>query len=682
VTVRRLLTREVATDLLHVFVLFGFAVTQPLLGLLSRIDAFDLFLRATPATVLLLLLILSVVLPGLAVGLELLVGLWSERLRRNVHALLFTTLVGLFALSPLRRLTELHPLVSLSLVGAAAVAACLVYLRVPAARLFVTFLAPSILVFPVLFLSSRYVWKVAFLRGAEPEVAVGIRSPTPVVLVVFDELPITSLMDERRRIDPALYPNFAALAEHATWYRDVTAVSDYTMYAVPAILSGTYPSKRSVPTFADYPRNLFTLLGGSHELHVYETQTFLCPESVCRGAVQRLKGTRQLAQLKPLASLYLDVLLPGGARGRVEKLVRPLRALRTVDSPEARVQAFEEFVGSIVATARPGLYFVHVNLPHFPWVFLPSGKRYPDAEWGAGWKSGMEWPPNDDLVLRGYQRHLLQVGFVDRLLGHLLERLRSAGLYDRALIVVTADHGVSFRPGDLMRDLTETNYPDVLPVPLLIKAPYQHVALVSDRHVETVDVLPTIAGTLEVSLPWSVDGKSAVGPAAAERASKPLLGWISYDTTRVADAVARKFRLFDHGSGPERLWRIGPDPELIDRRASEIGFTTGSTVSIEILDQQRFEDVQPDAAVIPALVSGRVRLAPKQAGAVDVAVATNGVLRAVARVTSDKHREGRFSVLVPERGLQPGRNEVEAFIVESGTGGVRLARARHAESVP
>jgi hypothetical protein len=590
-----------------------------------------------------------------------------------VHAVLVATLFGLFSLPLLRRL-DLHPLITQSLAVAAGVAACLLYLRVQAARLFVTFLAPSIVVFPVLFLSSSYVHKVTFLGGAEPEVAVGIHSDIPVVLVVFDELPVTSLMDERRQIDSVLYPNFAALARRATWYRNATAADDYTMYAVPAILSGTYPSKKSVPTFVDYPRNLFTLLGRSHELHVYDSYTFLCPESLCRSARRRLKGARQFAQLKPLASLYLDILLPGGVRGRLEKLLPPIRALRSVDSPEERVQVFEEFVGSVKAGARPGLYFVHVNLPHFPWVFLPSGKRYPDAPWGAGWKSGMQWPPDEDLVLRGYQRHLLQVGFVDRLLGQLLERLRSTGLYDRALIVVTADHGVSFRPGDSMRDLTETNYPDVLPVPLLIKAPYQDVPAVSDPRVETVDVLPTIAEMLGVSLPWRVDGRSAAGSGATQRASKPVLG-IRYDTTQVADALARKFRLFDHGSGPERLWRIGPAPELIGRPAGEFGLTTGSTVGIEILDRERFEDVHPDAAVVPALVTGRVRFAPKQTRTVDIAVAINGVLQAVARVTSDKDGEGRFSVLVPERALQSGRNEIEAFVVERGAAGVRLARA-------
>ena len=56
------------------------------------------------------------------------------------------------------------------------------------------------------------------------------------------------------------------------------------------------------------------------------------------------------------------------------------------------------------------------------------------------------------LIQQKYQRHLLQVEFTDRLLGRALDELHATGLYDRSLIVVTADHGESFgRPGQRPR---------------------------------------------------------------------------------------------------------------------------------------------------------------------------------------------------------------------------------------
>ena len=64
-----------------------------------------------------------------------------------------------------------------------------------------------------------------------------------------------------------------------------------------------------------------------------------------------------------------------------------------------------------------------------------------------------EWP-----VLQEYRRHLTQVRYVDTLLGRLLDRLKAQGLYDRSLVVVTGDHGVSFRPGVPSRDSTTRPY--------------------------------------------------------------------------------------------------------------------------------------------------------------------------------------------------------------------------------
>ena len=62
-------------------------------------------------------------------------------------------------------------------------------------------------------------------------------------------------------------------------------------------------------------------------------------------------------------------------------------------------------------------------------------------------------------------RHLLQVGFVDRQVGLLLDRLQRTGLLDQALIVVTADHGYAFQVGVKDRRLvTESNVDEVAPV--------------------------------------------------------------------------------------------------------------------------------------------------------------------------------------------------------------------------
>ena len=90
---------------------------------------------------------------------------------------------------------------------------------------------------------------------------------------------------------------------------------------------------------------------------------------------------------------------------------------------------------------------------------------------------------------------------------------------------------------------TEANFQDILSVPLIIKAPYQKKGQVSDRYVETIDIVPTIADILEVRVPWPTDGMSAMGtenrshseksPSGGERATPPFTNFTLFHPTTV-----------------------------------------------------------------------------------------------------------------------------------------------------
>ena len=88
-----------------------------------------------------------------------------------------------------------------------------------------------------------------------------------------------------------------------------------------------------------------------------------------------------------------------------------------------------------------------------------------------------------------------------------MARLRSSDRYERSLIVVAADHGVSFRPGAPYRDADDANLPQIASIPLMIKAPGQQRGRIDDANVKTTDVLPTVASELGVSR----HGKSTAG---------------------------------------------------------------------------------------------------------------------------------------------------------------------------
>ena len=176
-----------------------------------------------------------------------------------------------------------------------------------------------------------------------------------------------------------------------------------------------------------------------------------------------------------------------------------------------RPARFERFVSSIDRATRPTLYFKHTLLPHVPWEYLPSGRRYlkHPRDVIPGLTDKPSWN-NAYLQAQAYQRHLLQAAFVDNLLGTLLRRLDREHLYNRALIVLTADNGESFLRTSNPHEVNPGNIEDIANTPFFMKLPGQHRAKIVDGHVRAIDILPTLADAIGIRLPWRVAGRSVL----------------------------------------------------------------------------------------------------------------------------------------------------------------------------
>ena len=108
--------------------------------------------------------------------------------------------------------------------------------------------------------------------------------------------------------------------------------------------------------------------------------------------------------------------------------------------------------------------------------------------------------------------------------------------------------------------------------------PYQRVSGVSDRNVETVDILPTLADVLGVQLPWLVDGQSATKSDGPERQDKTIffggarkqLKTLSSEQTeqlQYEEIIHRKLRLF--GKTGLQAFSLGAYRGLVGRPISE-----------------------------------------------------------------------------------------------------------------
>lgn len=626
--------------------LSGFALAQPLFDLLGKNAAFFVAHGSTALDVVVFALLVTLVPPAVILGLELAASLADPRARMAVHLAAVASLAALFALQVVKRAANGPSIALLVAAAAVGVLAALAYRRFAPARTLLTVLAPAPLIFLALFLFASPVAKITLPAEDEAHAAT-VRAGAPVVMIVFDEFPLLSLLNGEGEIDARRYPSFAALARDSTWFRRTLSVSGDTTKAVPALLTGKKPDPDRLPFFADHRQNLFTLLGGNYRLNVVEPVTRLCPAELCPEKDEAGFVSRQRRLLSDVGVVYGHVLLPRDLSARLPSVSSTWMDFRdnALHDLKDRDEEFRAFVASIEPTSQPTLWFMHTLLPHHPWRYLPSGSEYARATLIPG-LVGDRWSSDAVLAAQAHQRHLLQVGFVDKLLGELIARLRATRLYERSLVVVTADHGVSFRPNVDRRRLTDANLAEVGLVPLFVKAPRQARGRVVDTVTQTTDVLAIAANALRLDLPGQVDGEPAVSRTELE--------------SKLAAPLRRQTALF--GSD---LYRVGPQLDLIGWAVADLQVVDDPDLTSELLEQE--------SGLSPAHIVGLLEGDGAQPG-LDVAVAVDGTVAATGRTFSFLG-DVRFEALVPESAFRPGQNEVDVYVITAG-GELLKARGR------
>jgi hypothetical protein len=653
--------------LLHLTAVWAYGVTQPVFALIDGNPDLLVSRDVTWTAVALFSVLLAIVPPALLTGYAWLAGKYSPWIGDRVY--LFALGVCLVPIAA-RALKLLDPAFALAagLLGLLAIGGVVAYARWRPVRMFVGYS----IVLPALSV-LWFVHGLPDLTTTAEAADVRVTSPTPVVLIVLDEMAGSSLMTRDGELDSVRYPNFARLAREGTWYRNATTVHAWTTDAVPSILSGLIGDDGGAASLQNHPDNLFTLLGGSYSLHVRETWTRLCPRTECpRPQPSALETSYEL--LNDGVKLLVPRVLPESLSEHitVRDRVVPFTDLLAYNRFGELDGMLDEFSRS---RTEKVLLYSHQLLPHAPWRFLPSGAQY-DGTHVDGLYATEYWADDPWLVLQGYQRYLLQVGYVDAFLGRVLRTLDRAGLYDRTLIVVTADHGVSFRAGDGRRHATETNIGDIANMPLFVKYPNQTRRGVDSRPVHTVDILPTIAQVLGVRIPWEVDGVSLLGPIPNRDVVVTSHGEVvhaSLAEMRRNRAETLRHKADEFGEGNDSLLRIGRNKALLGRDVSDV-VERSPGVDVEVENEAALRNVRPASGFLPARISCHVSAGRLEEG-VELAIAVNGRVRGLTTwFWDDLDDVQRFRSLVPEGSIHPGANQVDVFLVRGNGADASLAR--------
>lgn len=657
----------------HVLLALTLGLTMPLFEVLARGADFFVARQATPGEVVAVALAWALGPWLVAAGL---VRLGGHRVAFGISAAGFAAFLGCVLGN---RAWPPALIVAVALLGGVAIAGALAReprLRGPAgaaAGLGPLLVAHLLLATPV----------AKLLGGGEPRPAPPAGAPGPdVVVLLFDEFPLHSLEAGPGVVDGARLPAFARLAAGSTWYPRAAAAHPLTHPATAAIATGDLDAGLGAATWRALPGTLFSLLGGSHRLVVREPQTDLCPDAWVETPPARASLPVRVGRaLRDLGVVYLHVLLPRPWRRALPPVGDGWRGFafaprhRGWDVHPARGH-LEDFAARLAA-ARPGgpagpaLYYLHVTLPHHPWVFHPSGVAVDEGSLRGLLGRSSEWW----RMAEQYRAYQLQLGWVDQRLGEVLDALETSGLWDSALVVVTADHGMAFRPAREVRNLDRRNLGEILPVPLFVRYPGQTDGVVDARRARTVDVLPTLAAALGRRVPWPVDGRDLRGPPPVSDALRTAEGdfsWSDLAARRAQDRVALAAMVRGDPARPDGI-HVGPFGSLAGTPVD--AWPPGEAGSLVVgLAEGAGPRLPGPGPWAPLRVRGEVAdLRGESPASVDLALVAGGVVQAVTGTFQDG-RGQRFSTVLPATALPALREGLEVHHIGGTPAAPTLAR--------
>ena len=354
-----------------------------------------------------------------------------------------------------------------------------------------------------------------------------------VVVIVLDEAPLFPLLKTDGTINASRFPGFAALATSSTWYRNTLGTAQRTTEAVPAILDGRWPTFKNYPYLKDHPNNLFTLLKDHRALDVYQSITHLCPKKICPNAPPAVEKT-------------------------LENQVKQLR--RTIKNA--------------TTSKEPTLHFSHVLLPHRPWGLVPDLRQVPQIQRKADPRPISDPERRQD----NYQSFLRQFVATDTLIEELVTTMKESKKWDDSLVIVTADHGITFVPGETYRDKINIQRPetleDIYRIPLFVKYPNQKSARISDCPSSSIDILQTIIGVTDVKPKWKTEGTdlSRSCPTRSSRVVRWPKGQISMSTdfSSVLKRVSFYNSWINANGDVDDIYRVGQSGKLLGQDVPSI----------------------------------------------------------------------------------------------------------------
>ena len=298
-------------------------------------------------------------------------------------------------------------------------------------------------------------------------------------------------------------PAIDALAADGVRGAHTFSQASWTRPSVATILTGLYPSSHGAVHKADILPDRVDTLAELLARAGYYTAGFPNNVNVSPG-FNFGQGFAEYHYLAPDLFFWADesaakLTLYNGLR-----LVRERFLARRVDvhnyyqPAEVVTDTAIAWLDSPAAKTGPFFLFLHYMDPHDPYFVHPFN--------GEGYARVANPNPPAGVAEKYLQLYDGEIGYLDEQLGRLFADLKRRGLYDKTLIVLTADHGEEFHEHGGWWHGT-TLYDEQIHVPLLMKpARGGATGRVIEELTTSLDIAPTILATASVAVPAVMQG--------------------------------------------------------------------------------------------------------------------------------------------------------------------------------
>ena len=335
-------------------------------------------------------------------------------------------------------------------------------------------------------------------------------------------------------------PRISQFAQESTVFERAYAQTAWTRASVATIMTGLYPSSHLTETRLDRLPDFVPTLAKELKSNGYSTYAV-----VTNGNVGPEFNFHR----------YYD------------KYLQLREASKTKEIHAQSDRVFEEVRRILNGPPRePAYLYLHVTDPHEPYTpapfdsNLPKGCNpddrkmiVPDTRYGRETYNDAAL----DCVVALYDSEIRKA---DHYFGEFIGLLKQKQLYDRSVIILTADHGEEFLEKGMFRHGVSLHEPEIR-IPLIIHFPQEigHSGTRVSTYARHLDVMPTVLNLISARIPAGVQGSSLMDRLEEKSFEGPFFGELFLDPHFGKYAILENYKFLEN-----RQWGRNTEQQLFD----------------------------------------------------------------------------------------------------------------------